>query len=254
MKKRLPTPTQSAALADKDGRPTTHSYRWMDSVGAAVTDTQDNLEAKDTFIASGAHGAVLYKAASDWAWLSPGTSGQILQSNGASANPSWVNAGASELASSTVSGTATNIILSGTWDVFELELLLFDLSHNAGGNPLLRIELSDDNGSTSKTIEGSYIRNLDGTLSGNKENATAFIISAPIDQTAQHLCGVVKIYRANVASAPKLVDAQTSFFNGGTEGQHITQGRVNMSAVNHIKLTWSSGSFDAGTVILRGKR
>lgn len=253
MKKRLPTPTQSAALADKEGKPSSHTYRWMDSVGAAVTDTQDNLEAKDTFIAGGAHGAVLYKAASDWAWLAPGTSGQLLQSNGASANPTWVNAGASELASSTVSGTPASIILSGTWDVFELELLLFDLSHNGGSKQNLRIELSDDSGSTFETIEGSLITNDDGTLSANK-NDGIYKISADLTSGAQHLCGVVRIYRANVASAPKIIDVQTSFYNSGVEGQFITQGRVNMSAVNYIRLTWSTGSFDAGTVILRGKR
>lgn len=35
-------------------------------------------------------GVILYRGASDWEALSPGTAGQILQTGGAGANPSWV--------------------------------------------------------------------------------------------------------------------------------------------------------------------
>jgi hypothetical protein len=40
---------------------------------------------------SSTQGAVLYRGASGWAALTPGSSGQLFQSGGASANPSWVN-------------------------------------------------------------------------------------------------------------------------------------------------------------------
>jgi len=40
-------------------------------------------------------GAVLYRNATTWVMLSPGTSGQILTTGGASANPAWANAPAS---------------------------------------------------------------------------------------------------------------------------------------------------------------
>lgn len=42
-------------------------------------------------------GSVLYRGASNWTALTPGSSGQVLQSNGAAANPSWA----------TISGTGT---------------------------------------------------------------------------------------------------------------------------------------------------
>lgn len=32
----LPVPTQSSALTTKDGTPSTHAYRWMDSVGEGI--------------------------------------------------------------------------------------------------------------------------------------------------------------------------------------------------------------------------
>lgn len=48
MKRPLPAPVQGTTLTDKDGKPTSHNYRWIESVGSAVIDTQDSLEALDT--------------------------------------------------------------------------------------------------------------------------------------------------------------------------------------------------------------
>lgn len=45
-------------------------------------------------------GSIIYRNATIWTVLTPGTSGQVLQTNGASANPSWSSAG---------SGTVTSI-------------------------------------------------------------------------------------------------------------------------------------------------
>ncbi len=42
------------------------------------------------FIGSAAQGDILYRGASGWARLGAGTSGQVLQTGGAGANPSWV--------------------------------------------------------------------------------------------------------------------------------------------------------------------
>jgi hypothetical protein len=51
---------------------------------------------------SSTQGVVLYRGASAWSALSPGTSGQILQTNGSAANPSWVNLGSVPTGWSTV--------------------------------------------------------------------------------------------------------------------------------------------------------
>jgi len=45
---------------------------------------------------SSTQGAVLYRNATAWVALAPGTSGQVLQSGGASANPSWATASATD--------------------------------------------------------------------------------------------------------------------------------------------------------------
>lgn len=43
------------------------------------------------FIGSAAQGDILYRGSSSWARLAAGSAGQVLQTNGAGANPSWVN-------------------------------------------------------------------------------------------------------------------------------------------------------------------
>jgi hypothetical protein len=53
---------------------------------------------------SGTQGSVAYRNASGWVALAPGTSGQLLSSGGAGANPSWVNPAGT--------GTVTSVALS----------------------------------------------------------------------------------------------------------------------------------------------
>ena len=72
----------------------------------------------DTF--GSAQGSILYRGASGWVVLAPGTSGYVLQTNGASTNPSWAAvasgaAGANPSASvglTAVNGTATTFLRS----------------------------------------------------------------------------------------------------------------------------------------------
>jgi len=63
---------------------------------------------------SSAQGTILYRGASSWSALPPGTSGQLLQTNGASANPSWQTVtGAGTVTSVDVSGGTTGLTTSG---------------------------------------------------------------------------------------------------------------------------------------------
>jgi hypothetical protein len=62
---------------------------------------------------SSTQGVILYRGASTWSALSPGTSGQVLATQGASANPHWVDAaGGGTVTSVTFTGDGT--VLSST--------------------------------------------------------------------------------------------------------------------------------------------
>ena len=48
------------------------------------------------------HGSLLYRNASSWVTLAPGSSGQVLQTQGAGANPQWVSAGSGSVSADAI--------------------------------------------------------------------------------------------------------------------------------------------------------
>lgn len=63
--------------------------------------------------ASQANGDILYRGATNWERLAAGTSGQVLQTNGAGAAPSWVTASSSAAVTTYTSGSGNWTIPSG---------------------------------------------------------------------------------------------------------------------------------------------
>lgn len=61
---------------------------------------------------SSTQGALLYRNATEWTALSPGTSGYLLQTQGAGANPAWAQAGT--VFSVAISGGTTGLSVSGS--------------------------------------------------------------------------------------------------------------------------------------------
>lgn len=98
---------------------------------------------------SSTHGAVLYRGSSAWVALAPGTAGQVLQSNGSGANPSWVNmntalidTGNSSTSTLTSGSTFTGTGLS-TLGYGSVSLSVF-ASHDSAADGLA-VEQSTDN-------------------------------------------------------------------------------------------------------------
>ncbi len=58
---------------------------WVNSSSLAITSAQIDAAF------GGTQGDILYRNATVWTVLAPGTAGQILQTNGAAANPAWVD-------------------------------------------------------------------------------------------------------------------------------------------------------------------
>lgn len=55
-----------------------------------------DIQGDELLIAGEVQGAILYRNATGWVVLTPGTSGQVLNTKGAAANPEWAAAGAGE--------------------------------------------------------------------------------------------------------------------------------------------------------------
>ncbi|WP_257556395.1 hypothetical protein [Sphingobium sp. CFD-2] len=79
------------------------------STGSSAVPTASTLSALIDQAIGSTQGQILYRGASAWSALSPGTSGQVLTTGGVGANPSWAaSGGSSSEASFTAPPTASN--------------------------------------------------------------------------------------------------------------------------------------------------
>ncbi len=119
------------------------------------------------------HGNVLYRGTSAWAGLAVGTAGQVLATNGAAANPMWIdradmlaalfNTAVSVTGATTLTGTAFGKMHVCTGTSADYTVGLPAVSGNAGkfigfvmGSGLTRLVTLD--GNASETIDGSLTR------------------------------------------------------------------------------------------------
>lgn len=87
---------QKFAIVDNRGQPTEYFIRWaqqrqIDITGAITAEQLPQLIEEFLNDLSGQHGAILYRDATAWAALAPGAAGQVLETNGPGADPSWAN-------------------------------------------------------------------------------------------------------------------------------------------------------------------
>ena len=84
--------------------------------GSSTTPTGNSLTALMDSAFSSTQGAILYRGSANWSALPPGTSGQVLISGGANANPSWTTTGSGSVTSigigTGLSSSTTNPITS----------------------------------------------------------------------------------------------------------------------------------------------
>lgn len=144
------------------------------SAGAGVTEELTIAQALDWLGAT--QGSILYRGASAWTVLGPGTAGQLLQTNGGAANPSWA----------TVSGSVTGTGSAGHvayWTSasnlsFDSAQLFWDDTNNRLGigtsSPVsaLHVGLATGTSSEGLRVLGNLSANLNNTIS-NSNNASA---------------------------------------------------------------------------------
>jgi hypothetical protein len=87
---KFPDGTVQSSAATSYSPPTVANNTIQSNVsGSTASPSANTLTQVLDSTASGTQGSILYRGASSWTALGPGTSGQFLQSGGSGANPSW---------------------------------------------------------------------------------------------------------------------------------------------------------------------
>jgi len=114
-------------------------------------------------------GNVLYRSGSAWSVLAPGTSGQVLQTQGAGANPQWANAAGLTLGTEQATTSGTSVTFSSIPSGTKMIIVMFvGVSFSAGAEA--EVLLGDSGGIETSGYVGVDWDSTAGTDSGNTDD------------------------------------------------------------------------------------
>jgi len=235
-----------ALLSGGAGAPT-----WGTPASATTATTATNL-------AGGAQGSVPYQsAAGTTALLAAGTSGQVLTTQGAGANPTWTTIAASAmvLISTKTASSSSDLNWTGL-SGYNRYLLVFDNLLAASSTATLNVTVGT--GSTPTYITSNYtemtIRGAGVAPTGNGGTGrSSGYIADPGSSTTYRLSGYCVfngMTSLNQVSAISTWNVTTSATLGG--GLHFNQVSSGGAAITAIKINFASGNISSGNATLYG--
>ena len=208
----------------------------------------------------GTQGDVLYYGASGApARLGAGTDGQVLQSQGAAANPQWTGPLVATIASGTLSAASTlDIALDGdTWD--EVTVLIDDLnpSTNSSFEVLFSQSASFLTGASDYAF--GYIFYNPTVTSNRDETSSSILVVTDFETSAGSRFGLFKftIYRPNTSSVRKWIDwtgchpDDSNNIMGRSSGFGALM--ANTNAIEDVRFQFQSGTM-TGNYIAVGRK
>lgn len=192
--------------------------------GATFTLPAANLSTSLDALSS-TQGAVLYRNASAWVALAPGSNGQVLTSGGGGANPSWQSgAGSGTVTSVDVSGGATGLTTSGGPITGSGTITLAGTLATANGG------LGANNGSASGVplFASGVVTMTSTTGTGNFARASSPTFTSPVlgAATATSINGntITSGSGTLTLGAGKTLTASNTLTLAGTDGSTVTFG------------------------------
>lgn len=209
-------------------------------------------------------GGVVYGDGTEYASTAAGTSGQFLQSNGASA-PTWTtpSAGAMTLISTATASNSASLDftgLSSTYDLYFIEVVEI-VGASASS---LRMLTSSNNGSSYDS--SGYTYQSQGYVSSSSTWVNDFDSAATFLQIWNNNCGAISTtasysgLSANAYLMSPASSAYTKFYAVGTwftsssasSYAQISGARMSTSPVNAIRFQMASGNIASGKIRLYG--
>lgn len=188
------------------------------------------------------HGDILYRDSADWQVLAPGTAGQVLQTNGSGADPSWVtssSAGAWALAGTSwaatgvydqaVDGAQANVSFLDLAGKTDIMVIMAATTLSVSGQEQLQV--STNNGSTWFTTSGDYI-SIDSAGVTTNTPGSRFVDTN--HTAARHSTQI--IWGANVTGIPKPMDLVPR----GSGGK-LVHFIASTSPINAVRVNGSNG-------------
>lgn len=199
---------------------------------------------------SGVQGDIIYRNATQWVRLGAGSSGQLLQSGGAGANPAWATPSASGAGgvwtlhqAVTTTAAQTSQAFTGLAGATDIMILARNLAQSVSGVAIAHV--STDNGSTWFTTSGDYtFFTTDSGLEGNTTGLGLFLTNSTAARG-----GLITISGCNVTGAPRVCECRT---------QQSTMCRFfvadNSNDIDAVRITPNAGSWSAGGLLYCYKR
>jgi len=191
-------------------------------------------------------GDVLFRSATNWTRLAAGTSGQLLRTNGAGANPSWFTPTSTGItlgtAVASTSGTSIDFT-SIPATANRVKLMLVGVSTTSSDTLLVQI---GDSGGVETTGYTGVITNVQASVTPAVFGGTGFEIIAT-GGAAGTVTGIITISRFNgntwvVDGAVARTDAARYYTSVGAKTLSATLDRVRLTTVGGVQ------TFDLGTV------
>lgn len=212
--------------------------------GPELTDLQSILDS----VLGSTRGGIIYRGASGWAKLDPGTSGNFLKSNGTGADPSYAAVSQARvfLSSVTANNSSANLDftsgIDGTYSNYEF--IIENLVPATNNDPIY-LQVSTNAGSSYETT--NYI--------GGSTSVIVMVAAAVLSNSSGGgLCGRYILANPSGASNKKfLYGSGAAFTSSSTVLTQFAAGLWNSNtAVNALRFTTQNGNLSAGTIRMYG--
>ena len=238
--------------------PAAADFTTVDTTGLATLNSMN--------ITGGVAGDVLYHNGTSYVRLAKGAAGQLLEMNSGATAPAWASGGLQFISSTDLSNDATCDFTgwgSLNYDFYEL-VLQNVIPATDSVDLYLRTTANDStfDASTSNYVWSGVRTLASGGVTGYGSDAsgTAAIllnITTAVGSAAgeEGVSGVVRIYGPHLAKTTSVTAHINYITSGGSNCSVVCAGqRASSAAVTGVRLLFSAGNLESGTVTLYGGR